>query len=118
MPSCSRPARRTTATARRGRSTTTSSWRRTSTRSSSKAGRSSRSSEQPLRERRLQKLLRDEGAAAAAEAGPRPRARADVPQTVDRRAVAGALRERAPEEVLVEAERAAVRIAAHEVDVQ
>src|SRR5207248_1757890 len=65
----------------------------------------------------LEQPLRDERARAGSEAGPRPGARTDVPEPLDRRRVAGAARERAPEEVLIERERTAVRIAVHEVDV-
>ncbi len=46
------------------------------------------------------------------------RGRADVPEVVDGGAVPGRLREGAEEEVLVEGTRAAVDIAADEVDVQ
>src|SRR5438876_69161 len=46
------------------------------------------------------------------------RAGADLPETLDRRGVAGARRERTPEEVLVERERAGVRVAMVEVDVR
>src|SRR5438034_7206498 len=43
---------------------------------------------------------------------------ADVPEAVDRRAVTGARGERPPEEVLVERERARVRVAVMQVDVR
>ena len=71
-----------------------------------------------LGERRLEQLVRDEGARARAEPGPGMRRGADVVQPLDGRRVAGLLGERAPEEVLVERERARVRIAAREVDVR
>src|SRR5436190_3424865 len=67
---------------------------------------------------RLQERLGDEGARAGAESGPGPCACADVPEPLDRSPVAGPRRERAPEEVLVERERAAVWIAVPQVDVQ
>src|SRR6185437_3150548 len=63
-------------------------------------------------------LLRDEGARATAQAGARMGARADVPHAFDRCPVAGQLAERPPQEVLVERERAAVRVAVVEVDVR
>ena len=67
----------------------------------------------PLRERLLEQLSRHQRARAAAE----PRAgvgrRADVPHVLDLRPVL-----RAPEEALVERERAAVRIAVHQVHVR
>src|SRR5439155_588917 len=69
-------------------------------------------------ERRLQQLLRDESPRATAEPRPRPCARADLVEPSDRRRVAGTARKRPPEKVLVERERAAVRVAADEVDVQ
>src|SRR5262249_42051708 len=71
-----------------------------------------------LRERRREQLPRDDRPGAGAEAGARPRARPDLPQPLDRRRVAGTAPERAPEEVLVERERAAVRIAVTEIDVR
>src|SRR5687768_15612267 len=46
------------------------------------------------------------------------RARPDVPELVDGRLVAWHLRQRAPEEVLVEAARAGVDVAVLEVDVE
>src|SRR5207244_6019336 len=55
----------------------------------------------------------DEGARTAAEAGARMRGRADVPHAVDRRPMWGT-----PEEVLVEREGAAVRVAVHEVHIR
>src|ERR1700745_3365679 len=65
-----------------------------------------------------------EGAAAPANFSargcptrPRARARADVPQPLDRRRMAGAPRERPPQEVLVERECAAVRVAVPQVHV-
>src|SRR3954465_2577673 len=72
----------------------------------------------PLRRWRLQQVLCDEGARAGAEAWARPRARADVPQALDRRCVTGAARERPPEKVLVERERAPGRVAVPKVHVQ
>src|SRR5918992_1479685 len=74
-------------------------------------------SPQPLRERRPQKFLCDERSRARPEPGTGPGARSDVEEPPDGRAVAGLLREGAPEEVLVERERARVGIAALEVDV-
>ena len=71
----------------------------------------------PLRDGRLEQLRRDERARAGAEARTGPRARADVEQPLDRRRVPGAARERPPQEVLVERERAAVRVAVAQVDV-
>ena len=54
----------------------------------------------------------------AAEAGPRPRARADVTEVAHGCRVARLLGKRPPEEVLVERERAGVRVTALEVDVR
>src|SRR5262249_43198363 len=72
----------------------------------------------PADQRRAEELLRDERSRARSEARAWMCAGADVPQAVDRRAVAGAAGERAPQEVLVERERAAVRVAVHEVRVR
>ena len=69
-------------------------------------------------DRRPRQLLRDEIAGAGAEAGPGVGARADVPEPRHGRLVAGRLRQRAPEQVLVERARAPVDVAADEVDVQ
>src|SRR5204862_151954 len=71
-----------------------------------------------LRGRRLQQVLRDEGARSGAEAWAGPCARADVPQALDRRCVTRAARERPPEKVLVERERAAVWVTLPKVHVQ
>ena len=65
-----------------------------------------------------QQLARNEGAGAAAEPWTRPGARPDVKQVADGRPVTRLLRERSPEEVLVECERSGVRIAPFEVDVR
>src|SRR5438477_8512908 len=64
------------------------------------------------------KLARNEGARPAPEPRAGPGAGADLKDVADRRAMARLLRERPPEEVLVECERAGVRIAALEVDVR
>src|SRR5581483_6746477 len=66
---------------------------------------------------RLEKLLRDDGARAGAETGAGPGARTDVPEPVDRRHVPAAAGERPPQEVLVERQRAAVRVAPPEIHV-
>ena len=73
--------------------------------------------DEPLRRRRLQKSLRDEGPGARPEPRAWPCARADVEEAVDRGAVPGLAGERAPEEVLVERQRARVRVAVLEIDV-
>src|SRR5205823_5468845 len=62
---------------------------------------------------RLEQLGCDERAGAAAEARARVGGRADVPYALD-----GCLVRGAPEEVLVECEGAAVRVALHEVHVR
>src|SRR3954453_21502401 len=67
----------------------------------------------PLRQRLLEQQRGHERSGAAAEAWPGMRRRAHVPHARDRRPV-----RRAPEEVLVERERAAVRIALDEVHVR
>src|SRR5205085_5031656 len=71
-----------------------------------------------LCERRLEELARDDRPRAGAEARAGPGARADLPEALDRRRVPGAAPERSPEEVLVERERAAVRVSVPEVDVR
>src|SRR5262249_10226412 len=60
----------------------------------------------------------DERARAGAETWAGPRARADVPEALDRRGVAGTARERTPEEVLIERERAPIGVTVAQVDVQ
>src|SRR6476659_4325983 len=65
-----------------------------------------------------QELTRDEGPGASPEAGSRPGARADVEEAGDGRAMTRLVCERPPEEVLVEGERARVRVALLEVDVR
>jgi REP element-mobilizing transposase RayT len=72
----------------------------------------------PLRDGRLEQLARDERARAGAESWARPRARTDVEQPPHRRRVTGVARERPPQEVLVERERSAVRVAVPQVDVR
>jgi hypothetical protein len=74
--------------------------------------------QEPPRQCRLRQLLVDEVAGARAETGAGVCRRADVPEAVDRRLVAGRLREWPEEEVLVEPARAAVDVAADEVDVE
>src|SRR5205823_12868961 len=64
-----------------------------------------------------EELLRDDRPRAGTEARPGPGARADVEDAVHRRPVSGLRRERPPEEVLVERERAAVGVAALEIAV-
>src|SRR5205823_2820940 len=71
-----------------------------------------------LRERRLEELARDDRSGAGAEPRAGPGARADLPEPLDRRGVAGAASEGSPEEVLVERERAAVGVAVPQVDVR
>src|SRR4051794_4034452 len=63
-------------------------------------------------------ITRNEGAGPAAETRTWPSARSDVKNVADRSAMTGLLCERPPEEVLVERERAGVRIALLEVDVR
>src|SRR5919201_1956179 len=70
-----------------------------------------------LRRGWTEELLGDERARPGAESGARPRARTDVKEVADGRAMPGLCGERAPEEVLVECERATVGIAALEVAV-
>ena len=96
--SCSTRARRTIPTAPPRRCTTTSSWRPRSTKSSSAAEHlrvlalqeTARAGDGALCERRLEQLLRDERAGSGAETRAGPRARADLPQPLDRRRVARA----------------------------
>src|SRR3954451_782966 len=70
------------------------------------------------RSRWPEEVVRDERSGSGAEAGPRPRARTDVEDTVDRCAMSRLRRKRPPEEVLVERERPAVRIAVCEVRIR
>src|SRR5690349_9472772 len=62
-------------------------------------------------------MLRDERPRASAEAGPGMGAGADLPQSLDRSRVPGARWEGPPEQVLVEGDRAGIRVAVMEVDV-
>src|SRR4051812_40273843 len=74
--------------------------------------------EEPLRDRGLRQLLRDEVAGARTETRPGMRARADVPEAGHGSLVTGSLCQRAPEEILVERARAAVDVAADEISVE
>src|SRR5689334_2267004 len=65
-----------------------------------------------------EKRPRNEGAGTSSESRSRPGAGTDVEEVSHRRSVARLLRERPPQEVLVERERAGVRVTLLEVDVR
>src|SRR5918994_284773 len=77
-----------------------------------------RAGDEPRGQRGLQELLGDERARARAEARTRVRARPDVVEPLDRRLVSRLGGKRAPQKVLVEGERARVRVAVSQVDVR
>src|SRR5687768_2563352 len=74
--------------------------------------------DEPRGQRGLQELLGDERARARAEPRTGVRARPNVVEPCNRRLVSRLRGKRAPEEVLVEGERARVRVAVSEVDVR
>src|SRR5205823_1981733 len=73
---------------------------------------------EPLRRGGLQERLRDHCPGARAETGARPRARADVEEAVDRGSVSRLPGKRAPEEILIERQRARIRVALLEIGVR